>query len=114
MQNSKKIEFNPVREVKDVEEGSIDSSDSENDKFKQQAKGFLRRHVKTMLDTQPTNEKRSRQNFEEFRSNQVMANHNLLSQENTELADNDVLSMNTEDVGRVSRKLSKEDLFKCK
>lgn len=42
-----------------------------------------------------------------------MANQKLISQETTEVADADIRSINTEDAAMFSRKLTKEELFKC-
>lgn len=92
----------------------MSSSDSENDKFKQDAKNYLKKHVRTILETKPATDRKSRQWFEEFKSNKIKSNQNLISQDPTEAADVEVMSINTEDAALFSRKLTKEELFKCK
>lgn len=91
------------------------SEDSDDGKFKQKAKDYLRKHVKTILEPVPVMERKSRQVVEEYRSNKVKPSRNLLSQDftKTQNADIEVMSVDTEEALTL-QKLTKEEIFRSK
>ena len=93
------------------EENSFSSEDSENDKFRQEARSYLRNHTKGILDSRQSDAKKSRQKHEEFKSNQINSGTSLISKDIIENPDEDVLSIKTEE-NNFFKRMTKDDLFK--